>query len=613
MTIKGSGTLYMSEITNELKGGTSLGGYRGTQWYTEDGGSGNFNSGAIYFSDFYNKKKLSTTTGSIQVDSSVDWVFSEYDNITIEYWGGGGGAGAGYGAISAGGHYDRQKVGCEDTSDTDANDSVICYPIYQNIWVPDPATPGGGGQDGGDSYIAGLAPFAGGGKGGLSDGGYQTIARSGAGGTASGGNQENTNGGGTADYQLHERGGDSPNGGTGGARSPYWPNNRTAGDGNVPGGGGGSGVYDAGNSYYAWGGSGGGGAYVRSSWARGDAGAPVPGRPYYLTVGKAGARGASSQGTLSGSGAIGRIKISWTGSREVSSTGGDISYDGAYKIHTFRGSGRFTVSGPVVADILIVGGGGAGGYGATYSNPYDMVSQSAGGGGAGAVWQSTLTLWPGHSYNCEIGGGGGTSNSSEAASGDGGRSRFGIFDEPAPDYFKVEVFGGGGGGGAYPFTFGHRYADFGPEYRVGSGGGGASIVNYEEGGYLWGNGGTPDWGNSGGRGDLYGLAGGGGGGAAAAGYDGDNNNLTGSCGGAGYNIWGHQYAGGGGGAVSASGLDNPGTGSYGGGNGAYKGTQNATNGAPNSGSGGGGGLQGNNGAAGGGGSGVIVIRFRYRA
>lgn len=609
MTIHGTGTpIYISEINNELKGGTALGGYRGTQWFIENGSSGNFSGGTISMSEFYNKKKLTTTTGSIQVDSSVDWVFHEYDNITIEYWGGGGGAGAGYGAISAGGHYESQKVGCEDTSDTDSNGSVVCYPIYENRWVPDPASPGGNGQDGSDSYIDGLAPRAGGGKGGLSDGGYQTIARSGAGGTASGGNQENTDGGGTADYQLHARGGDSPNGGTGGARSPYWPNNRTAGDGNFPGGGGGSGVYDAGNTYYAWGGSGGGGAYVKSTWAKGDAGAPVPGRPYYLTVGKAGARGASSQGTLSGSGASGLIRISWTGSREVSSTGGDISYDGAYKFHTFRGSGRFTVSGPVVADILIVGGGGAGGYGGTYSAPYYFDNQSAGGGGAGAVWQSTLTLWPGHSYNCEIGGGGGTSNSSEAASGDGGRSSFGIFDEPAPDYFKIEVFGGGGGGGAYPFTFGHRYADFGPEHRVGSGGGGASCV---QDGALWGNGGPPDWGNYGGRGGNTGTGGGGGGGANHVGYDGDSVAQTGSCGGAGLDAWGHQYAGGGGGAVAFG--EGPGTGSYGGGNGSYQGTRNATNGASNSGSGGGGGAQGNNGAAGGGGSGVIVIRFRYRA
>lgn len=314
MTIKGSGTLYLSEINAEFKRGNTLGNYRNIKWYLEGGEIGYFSGSTIYMSDFYNKKNRTSYPGSITFDSTQDWVCPEYVVMTIEYWGGGGGAGAGYGSISTGaGHYELQKVGCEETSDSDANDSVICYPIYDRVWVLDPLLHGGDGQKGGDSYIYGLAPFAGGGNGGLSDGGYRTIGRSGSGGTAAGGNVENTNGGGVANYTLHDRGGDSPHGGIGGSRSPYWPNNTTAGDGQFPGGGGGSGVYDLGNTYYAWGGSGGGGAYVKSSWEKGTAGAPIPGVIYRVNVGVGGARGISSAGTLSGSGANGRIYASWTG------------------------------------------------------------------------------------------------------------------------------------------------------------------------------------------------------------------------------------------------------------------------------------------------------------
>ena len=56
MAIKASGQLWMSEINAEFGRGNNLNSYRGTQWYTDAGGSGTFSSGAISFYEFYSKR-----------------------------------------------------------------------------------------------------------------------------------------------------------------------------------------------------------------------------------------------------------------------------------------------------------------------------------------------------------------------------------------------------------------------------------------------------------------------------------------------------------------------------------------------------------------------------
>jgi hypothetical protein len=54
--LPGSGSLAFSTINSVFDGrGLNLNAYRGTQWYTAAGGSGTFPTGAISFSDFYNK------------------------------------------------------------------------------------------------------------------------------------------------------------------------------------------------------------------------------------------------------------------------------------------------------------------------------------------------------------------------------------------------------------------------------------------------------------------------------------------------------------------------------------------------------------------------------
>lgn len=55
MTIKTSGPLGFNEINAEFGRGTNLSAYRGTQWWTDAGASGNFNVNSISFQEFYGK------------------------------------------------------------------------------------------------------------------------------------------------------------------------------------------------------------------------------------------------------------------------------------------------------------------------------------------------------------------------------------------------------------------------------------------------------------------------------------------------------------------------------------------------------------------------------
>ena len=66
-----------------------------------------------------------------------------------------------------------------------------------------------------------------------------------------------------------------------------------------------------------------------------------------------------------------------TQSGSVVATGGTITYDGNYTVHTFTTSGTFTVTSGGLVDILLVGGGGAACTNTTYES---------GGGGAGGAW-----------------------------------------------------------------------------------------------------------------------------------------------------------------------------------------------------------------------------------
>ena len=85
----------------------------------------------------------------------------------------------------------------------------------------------------------------------------------------------------------------------------------------------------------------------------------------------------------------------------VSASGGTVTTDGDYKIHTFTTSGDFIVSVGGDVSALIVGGGGNGGNATSL--------QSSGGGGGGKVNLLTKTV-AAETYNVVVAGPGGTSS-----------------------------------------------------------------------------------------------------------------------------------------------------------------------------------------------------------
>ena len=307
----------------------------------------------------------------------------------------------------------------------------------------------------------------------------------------------------------------------------------------------------------------------------------------------------------------------------IVATGGTITCDGDYKIHTFTGPGTFTVCsvgnplGSTTVDYLVIAGGGAGG-GTT--NP----GGGGGGGGAGgfresvpspAAWTASPLANPGGSlpvsvqgYPITVGAGGtqkppgaytnGTGSNSvfstitSAGGGDGGAAGLGsrpvatILSNGTP---STNVFAGGKGGSGGGGTYHNQLGGKGNESPV-----------------------APSQGNNGGQGSSSPqFSGAGGGGAGAVG-----SNATpgaGGNGGAGAttSISGSPtaYAGGGGGSSSSSTDGTGGTG--GGGNGTSPGGTGGA-GTANTGGGGGSGGSGTNATGGAGGSGIVVIRYKFQ-
>ncbi len=297
----------------------------------------------------------------------------------------------------------------------------------------------------------------------------------------------------------------------------------------------------------------------------------------------------------------------------IVASGGTETTSGDYKIHTFTGSGTFTVSsvgntaggGDGVSYVVVAGGagggarhgggGGAGGFreGKNSGDPYSASPLNA---------PSGLTVTA-QAYPITIGGGGAGISSApyEASAGNGG-----------PSTFSSITSTGGGHGGGYP----SNSAEPG-----GSGGGGGGGLQSTSAG---GTGNTPPvsppQGASGGSGASGGCSGAGAGGATAAGAD-TPVSGAGTAGGAGAasSITGSVVtrSGGGGGCptgppVPGGGTTAGGAGGGGGGTGNPGGT--AVSGTANTGGGGGGNRSpgGTCGASGAGGSGVVIIRYKYQ-
>lgn len=115
----------------------------------------------------------------------------------------------------------------------------------------------------------------------------------------------------------------------------------------------------------------------------------------------------------------------------IQATGGTITFDGDFKIHTFSTSGTFEITANPQnesMDILLLAGG-AGGGGMTNLN------NGAGGGGAGEYYTDTITRGV-DSYTVTVGaaGAGGAAGNNIGSNGSDS-----VFDD-------LTVFGGGGGG-----------------------------------------------------------------------------------------------------------------------------------------------------------------------
>lgn len=281
-------------------------------------------------------------------------------------------------------------------------------------------------------------------------------------------------------------------------------------------------------------------------------------------------------------------------------TGGTITTEGAYTIHTFTATDTFTAPSTLSIEYLLVAGGGSGGV--------TGGSVGKGGGGAGGFIETSTTINPG-TYVIEVGAGG-VGVSSTGVSG------------------NDSVFTGvntavGGGRGADVFTT--QNAESG-----GSGGGGAwywqpgsgTSGQGNRGGYTTYTNGQPtvEGQDSGLFDSTYGYpSGGGGGGANAIGENGYHYNILvegqGGRGGDGRlsAITGQFYAGGGGGGYreqsSSYALSSRLSGGVGGGGGGSisQDDQPESGGINTGGGGGGGGPSGSTISAGG--SGICVIKY----
>lgn len=281
-----------------------------------------------------------------------------------------------------------------------------------------------------------------------------------------------------------------------------------------------------------------------------------------------------------------------TTGNSIKASGGTISYDGTYVVHTFNTSGTFIPTEPLVVDYLVVAGGGAGGSSVGYN-------ECAGGGGAGGYRttlgtsggnsssESKISLLPSNVYAITIGAGG------------AGSSTYGALNNGSNSSIYNIVSVGGGSG----------QSDGGANSGGSGGGAGTSGGTLRNGGAGTASQGFAG-GNSGGIGGTF--SGGGGGGAGGVGIAGVNNiagnggpGLSSSISGA--NVF---RAGGGGGSTFSSSATQGFGGSGGGGNGTA--TQTNANGGDaqvNTGSGGGaGGFSGRR--SGNGGSGVVIIRYK---
>jgi len=272
-------------------------------------------------------------------------------------------------------------------------------------------------------------------------------------------------------------------------------------------------------------------------------------------------------------------------------TGGTITTDGDYKVHSFTttGSSTFTVTARASAspiELLVIAGGGGGGRAIGGSQNHWRGAAGAGAGGVRQITKTTLATGT-DTFAVVVGTGGGTGYGNQA----GATSTFATGTGDA-----VNATGGSGGlsGDDCNGTGGS-----GAKGGAGNAGGYDPVEGYA-GGTTSGCGtGNPHYGTH--------LGGGGGGGAGGVGQN--NASNTGGLGGIGISssITGTSvdYAGGGSGGRGEHGGSNGASVGYGGGSGG------GGSGTANTGAGGGGGGS-ESGAGGAGGTGIVIIRYKFQ-
>jgi hypothetical protein len=84
MTLPGSGSLSINQINSEFGRGNNLNSYRGTIWYTDDGGSGYFSGGTISIAEFYGKS-ANPAAPELQVSPAPGFYsdFTTFGSITF--------------------------------------------------------------------------------------------------------------------------------------------------------------------------------------------------------------------------------------------------------------------------------------------------------------------------------------------------------------------------------------------------------------------------------------------------------------------------------------------------------------------------------------------------
>ncbi len=272
----------------------------------------------------------------------------------------------------------------------------------------------------------------------------------------------------------------------------------------------------------------------------------------------------------------------------VDATGGNMTTDGDYRIHTFTDIGSHTfevIAGGEIEVLVVAGGGGGGTWG------------GGGGGGGGVIYNESYIISPGN-INVIVGDGGQKARPSP------------INQHPTNgenSIFSSIIAIGGGRGAATNYNSPPGVASC---MIGGSGGGG----NYGAG--TSGCSGNEGQGNAGGN-SISGspFNGGGGGGAGSSGTN-ANSGAAGNGGdGLSFNISGSTiYYGGGGGAGSQSSGQSSLGGSGGGGRGGDP-SNNTGNGQDYTGGGGGGGGVGGSASqaeGGNGGSGIVIVRYQYQ-